>query len=1016
MKIKFIKAKNFLSIGEEAIEIDFTKLGNIINIRGINYDRKDGSSNGSGKCFGLNTTILMYDGTIKKVQNVKVDDLIMGDDSTPRKVLNLCRGKEMLYNIIPKKGESYVVNESHILTLKNSDKKSGRYSKSQFKKGDVYNISVKDYLNQSKSFKHLMRTYRTKINFSKKPVKIDPYFLGLWLGNGTSSEPDITNNDKIIIDLIYDEAKKRQLQVKKYKKNNTQCYTYSLTFPVENKIPGNEIKYYIKKETLTRSCKNSFRNDLKYYKLFNNKHVPYDYKSNSEEIRFQLLAGFLDADGSKSGPCGYDFCSKFKTLAEDMVYIARSLGLAAYIKETYKCATNTKERKKIKYYRVSISGNCEKIPVKLPYKKCLPRKIEKDPLIVGLKIEPIGIGDYYGFTIDGNNLFLLGDFTVVHNSSITEIIVYALYGKLLKKLSHKEAINNKTKKNLEVEMLFDDYRILRTRKPDGLRFWHGNEELTLGGMPTTQELINQTIGLTYEAFINIAIFGQHNRYSFLSCDAATKRQIVENLLSLEKYNLYCQKTKEKRKNLEFEISQGIKDYENLSSLVDGSEKRIYQIRQQQENWKTLRNQEIEQLKLRLENKKDELENINKSQDMKNYKKSQDELEIIKNNLITLDGQSKKLHLAIEEGREKFNKFQEQKHEVNLEVSTLQNQITTCKEELSSFNEKISKFKNLKEDTECPLCYGKVLKQNFQHVMLHHTNRIDNLNSQIKEKTNKITKKQEELIKINQIILKVREALNEANSKQEQVVNKINFLSNKEKEIKSSSESSIGIQEKLLKEQFDNILKIYEEKKQEVIFKDPYEEILNNLKLESKTYKDKEIRLKNEIKEKEGVLPYYDFWIKGFGDQGIRALVIDNAIPTLNTRINYWLQFLIDNQIRLTFDNGMNEKIERNPADGDLFVYNGLSGGELARIDLAISQAFANLMMITSGTCPSLIVLDEVAAHVDRPGIHSVYSMICELARDRQVIVITHDIDLLQMLECSNVLTVQLKDGTTILSY
>ena len=51
---------------------------------------------GGGKCLGVNTPVLMYDGTIKMVQNIKVGDMIMGDDSTPRKILSTCTGKENL--------------------------------------------------------------------------------------------------------------------------------------------------------------------------------------------------------------------------------------------------------------------------------------------------------------------------------------------------------------------------------------------------------------------------------------------------------------------------------------------------------------------------------------------------------------------------------------------------------------------------------------------------------------------------------------------------------------------------------------------------------------------------------------------------------------------------------------------------------------------------------------------------------------------------------------------------------
>jgi len=54
---------------------------------------------GYGKCHGVNTPIIMYDGMIKMVQNIKVGDLLMGDNLTPRIVLSLATGTEQMYKI-----------------------------------------------------------------------------------------------------------------------------------------------------------------------------------------------------------------------------------------------------------------------------------------------------------------------------------------------------------------------------------------------------------------------------------------------------------------------------------------------------------------------------------------------------------------------------------------------------------------------------------------------------------------------------------------------------------------------------------------------------------------------------------------------------------------------------------------------------------------------------------------------------------------------------------------------------
>ncbi len=47
--------------------------------------------------FGLSTKVLMFDGTLKNVEDVAVGDKLMGDDSTPRNVLSITSGKEQMY-------------------------------------------------------------------------------------------------------------------------------------------------------------------------------------------------------------------------------------------------------------------------------------------------------------------------------------------------------------------------------------------------------------------------------------------------------------------------------------------------------------------------------------------------------------------------------------------------------------------------------------------------------------------------------------------------------------------------------------------------------------------------------------------------------------------------------------------------------------------------------------------------------------------------------------------------------
>lgn len=73
---------------------------------------------GTGKCLGRGTKVLMSDLSSRNVEDLCVGDLLCGDDDTPRQILSLARGRDVLYTIHQSDGMSYVVNSEHILCLR----------------------------------------------------------------------------------------------------------------------------------------------------------------------------------------------------------------------------------------------------------------------------------------------------------------------------------------------------------------------------------------------------------------------------------------------------------------------------------------------------------------------------------------------------------------------------------------------------------------------------------------------------------------------------------------------------------------------------------------------------------------------------------------------------------------------------------------------------------------------------------------------------------------------------------
>jgi SpoVK/Ycf46/Vps4 family AAA+-type ATPase len=364
-------------------------------------------------CHRKGQGILMSDGLIKKVEDIVPGDRLMGGDGKSfRTVLSLCRGREKMVQVTPNKGTSFVVNENHILTLV-------RTTYDNHVGGELIDISIKELEKLSKNRRHHLKLIRSEAIFegalSEEEMLLDPYFLGVLLGDGSFKYGGVgvTTCDEEIVEEIKNQALKFGLNIR-INDSNAKAPTYYL---------------HGKSGKLTTRDVNLVICGLKLLGLYRlgcgEKFVPFSYKTATYEARLKILAGLIDTDGSLGWSATIDFISKSEQLANDVVFLARSVGLAAYIKKCRKCCQNNFEGE---YFRVGISGDIDKIPVKIRRKKALPRKQKKSVLRTGFSVVDVGEEEYFGFTLDGDGRYLLDDFTVTHNTgkSVTaEAIAYS---------------------------------------------------------------------------------------------------------------------------------------------------------------------------------------------------------------------------------------------------------------------------------------------------------------------------------------------------------------------------------------------------------------------------------------------------------------------------------------------------------------------------------------------------------------------------------------------------------------
>lgn len=349
---------------------------------------------GTGKCLGKGTKVVMYDGALKAVEDVQVGDKLMGPDSTPRRVLSLARGHEMMYWIHQNKGISYRVNESHILSLKRSK------NETIHRHGDVHNVSVKDILERP-AILGRYKGYKVGVDFPEKGVVLDPYIFGLWLGDGKSKSASIYNTDREVVESLNEYAAARGATVR-VGDLNRPCPSYLVS------------------SGKTQAARDSsMQAKLRRMGVLGNKHIPQNYLTNTKQVRLQLLAGLIDSDGhyqrkhNQNGP--YEITFTNERLARDLKFLCDSLGYRTSLRSKRAIRQHGLHTEA---YRVFFNGNVDEIPVRIARKKACAWQDKVHWQHTGITIEADRVDDYYGFVIGGDHLFLLEDMTVTHNTAL----------------------------------------------------------------------------------------------------------------------------------------------------------------------------------------------------------------------------------------------------------------------------------------------------------------------------------------------------------------------------------------------------------------------------------------------------------------------------------------------------------------------------------------------------------------------------------------------------------------------
>lgn len=322
-----------------------------------------------------------------KMGELSVGDYVFGDDGNPTKVIGVYpQGEKQMYSVIMSNGVRVYADIDHNWSVRK--RTTAKFEVMTTREIlEWYNGDVKIPSNR----KALQIKYTKPVEYEKQNVEFSAWLIGFLIGDGCSTRFSFSSAEDDIIERVSEYATLKQ----------SSKYDFSMS----KNLP---LRKYIQKDKKIGS--HSY-----------NKFVPKEYMFNSSDVRLEVLQGILDSDGHVQ-KCGntIDYSTASKQLAEDVIFLVRSLGgRCTMVEKDTHYAKNGERFQSLRSYRLRLSFCNGIVPVSS--KKHLRRykgTIKKSTYTI-VSVEKSHIESATCITVDNDShLFLCNDFTVTHNTSL----------------------------------------------------------------------------------------------------------------------------------------------------------------------------------------------------------------------------------------------------------------------------------------------------------------------------------------------------------------------------------------------------------------------------------------------------------------------------------------------------------------------------------------------------------------------------------------------------------------------
>lgn len=638
-------------------------------------------------------------------------------------------------------------------------------------------------------------------------------------------------------------------------------------------------------------------------------------------------------------------------------------------------------------------------------------------------------------------------------SSITEALAYVLYGRTIRGLKGDDVVNRVSKRNTKVMLdLTDDdgahYRVARYRKhhQQGNKFYLFREgkDITPKSEADFTKVIGDLLQMDFFTFTSSILYSASS-FKFSSATDSELKAAFDTLLGLDLYAACQDQAKAHLRDAE-STKQALEA--KVGMLESGIQKLtgdIQEATEQSQEWEQSQVEQVAQYQRQIDDLKAEQKDLlaqkrDKAAEVEQVQEGVSAAQAKVNKLKKTADAVEQLEDAIEQCQGMLTRHQRENDRIDSKMQAADREIKQLQTFIQRLEAKRDKLEIKRIDTEstvgspCPTCGAPLTEASIEDALKAIQSEIDEIDEEIsvhnegiqqqndikarlkieqKDLSGKVEAVEDDLATYQKLYDKSKGVMSKQQVAMEALSDAKLVLSRAEAAVDKLETQSQGIDR-----QIRSIKQSIEDTKSQ---ENPFEQYIKKYTTQMEQQKETLTAVKAEADELDDTITCLRFWVKAYGNSGIKSLLLDDITPYLNRQANKFLHKLSSDHMEIRFSTqsklksgDMREKfsVEVVNTDGGA-SYAANSSGEKKRVDLAINLALQSLVASRSSKRLNVVMMDEVFDALDGAGIQKVNELLQELSTTvSSVFVISHNPELQGMFD--NRLTVVKKGGYSTL--